>query len=153
MKKFSKIKKVLAGAILTATLTTGIGSSANAASLNGISVNSWTQYFKGTVAIQNSNAYPVTTTLTPNEWAHYQGQEKWFAYTEGTKTITLQPKEKTYVTLELIGLNYFIDKYYKNGEQIDYWDNSWGVQVHSVGHTYSGNKDLGTFMEKTWIEE
>jgi hypothetical protein len=127
-----KMKKLIATLGLTAALI-GIAGQASAApvSLNGISANnvydymSIESYKSNYMTVKNDNAYPVTTSIYTVE--DYRGTRTWHL-----KTFTLQPEEKITISL---GSGYNVGtsgltRYYK---------------VHSIGHTYSGDKDLGTF--------
>lgn len=114
MKKFSKIKKVLAGAILTATLTTGIGLEAQAANYSisneGLSanlVNNCRNLAIDTtekLAVKNDNSYPMTITIQPRQFYYelYDGV-KHYSYRDynSPMTITLAPEEKRYIEYDI----------------------------------------------------
>jgi hypothetical protein len=123
------LKKKIFGGLAALVAVLGISTGASAASMNGVSVNSYYTNSASKVALQNSNAYPVTLFVCPITGNKY--------YETGLQKIELKPGEKKYVAFELPAGYYGPFK----------------LQVETQAHTYSGTKDGGTFYEYSNIQE
>lgn len=88
---------------------------AYASSLNGISINK-VSIKTNQLAVKNDDAFPVTVTITPERGDY--GTEYL------STTLTLQPEEKVYIYAGELGSVY---------------------KVHTIGHAYKHDVDLGTF--------